>query len=402
MQINTLPNGLSVIVDKRNTNTVAVEVSAKTGSTNEPSKLAGCSHFLEHMLFTGTKKRPDSMAMSKEIDRIGGDFNAYTTHERAAYYALVPSKHLKLAIEVLADMIQNTIFNDAFEKERQVILKEISFHNDNPRTYQWELFQKALFEKHPAKNPITGNKESITKMKKEDVIKYYKVHYIPNNMSIAISGNIGNTDVFSKIEEEFTFKPAKLPKQPKIEEPLAKKPKTVTETRKQEDSYMVLGYKVPPRMHKDSYAIDVIKAVLGGGMSSRLFEEIRNKRGLSYGVAVQHDSNVSFGIFAVTVNAHKDKKDIIKDIILKEIKDLRKIDDKSMEEAKTYLEGSYLLENESNQSRASSLNFWQMAKDARLADSFIDNIKNVTKEDIYNATELYLNENYTFAVLQQA
>ncbi len=400
MEIKTLPNGLTVIFEKKNSNSVAIEVNVKTGSCNEPRKLAGVSHFLEHLLFTGTNKRKDAIAISREIDRIGGEFNAATSHERTFYYTVVPKKHFNIGVEVLADMMQNTIFNDSFEKERDVILKEISFTNDNPRSYQWLLFYKALFEKHPAKFPIYGNIKTIKNMEKEWVIDYYKKHYIPNNMSIAVVGDVNNP--FDKIKKEFTFSPGKLPKQEKIDEPLQKKPKLVTETRKTEDSYMVFGYKVPSRSNPHSYSLDVIKAILGGGMSSRLFEEIRIKRGLSYGVAAQHDSNVGFGTFAIILNAHKDKKDIIKDIIIKEIKNLKNLDEKGLEEAKTYIEGNYLLENESNSNRASTLNGWHMVKDARDAEEYISKIKNVKKEDITEAADIYLNENYTFAVLQQS
>ena len=400
MEIKTLPNELTVIFEKKNSNSVAIEVNVKTGSCNEPRKLAGVSHFLEHLLFTGTNKRKDAIAISREIDRIGGEFNAATSHERTFYYTVVPKKHFNIGVEVLADMMQNTLFNDSFEKERDVILKEISFTNDNPRSYQWLLFYKALFEKHPAKFPIYGSVETIKNMKKEWVIDYYKKHYIPNNMSIAIVGDVN--DPFDKIKKEFTFGPRKLPKQEKIDEPLQKKPNIVTEIRKTEDSYMVFGYKVPSRSNPHSYSLDIIKAILGGGMSSRLFEEIRIKRGLSYGVAAQHDSNVGFGTFAITLNAHKDKKEIIKDIILKEIKNLKNLDEKSLEEAKNYIEGNYLLENESNSNRASTLNGWQMVKDARNAEEYISKIKNVKKEDVAEAADLYLNENYTFAVLQQS
>ncbi len=400
MEIKTLPNGLTVIFEKKNSNSVAIEVNVKTGSCNEPRKLAGVSHFLEHLLFTGTNKRKDAIAISREIDRIGGEFNAATSHERTFYYTVVPKKHFNIGVEVLADMMQNTLFNDSFEKERDVILKEISFTNDNPRSYQWLLFYKALFEKHPAKFPIYGSIETIKNMKKEWVIDYYKNHYIPNNMSIAIVGDVSNP--FDKIEKEFTFSPGKLPKQEKIDEPLQKKPKNVIEIRKTEDSYMVFGYKVPSRSNPHSYSLDLIKAILGGGMSSRLFEEIRIKRGLSYGVSAQHDSNVGFGTFAITLNAHKDKKEIIKDIILKEIDNLKNLDEKSLEEAKNYIEGNYLLENESNSNRASTLNGWQMVKDPREAEEYISKIKRVKKEDIVEAADLYLNENYTFAVLQQS
>ncbi len=400
MEVTKLSNGLTVILERKPSNSVAIEVSVMTGSVNEPRKIAGVSHFLEHMLFTGTKKRKDAIAISREIDRVGGEFNAATTHERTLYYVIMPKNHFDIGVEVLADMMQNTTFNESFEKERDVILKEISFINDNPRSYQWLLFQKALFEKHPARYPIYGNIDSIKNMKKSLMIDYYKHHYIPNNMSIAITGNVDSSAI-DKVKEEFNSRQGKLPQQERFTEPDATKPKSIIEKRKTEDSYMVLGYKVPPRSSKESYAIDIIKAFLGGGMSSRLFEEIRIKRGLSYGVSAQHDSNKSFGTFAITLNAHKNKKTIIKEIILREIKNLKKIDEKSIREAKAYIEGSYLIENESNQARASNFNFWHMVGNARLADTYISRINSVTKEDVVNAASDYLNNNYTFAILEQ-
>ena len=164
---------------------------------------------------------------------------------------------------------------------------------------------------------------------------------------------------------------------------------------------MVFGHKTPKRFEKDSYTLDVIHAILGRGQSGRLFDEIRNKRGLAYEVGVQHESAVDYGFFAVHVNTDKKNINKIKEIILNEFEKLKKIKNSDLEEAKNYIEGNYTLENEDNFQLADKLAFWQTVKDSNLAKNYIRQIKKVTKKDIMAAVNKYLNENYTLTVLEQ-
>ena len=396
-----LKNGLTILFEKRPTKTVAIEIAVKVGSNYEDKKINGISHFIEHMLFEGTKSRKNSREIANEIEKLGGELNAYTSNERTAFFAKVLNKHSEKALEILSDIIKNPLFDKkSIEKERKVILKEINLVTDEPRFHQWILFQKTLFKKHPTKNPTYGSREAIRKLTKKDLINYYKTYYKPNNIIISIVGNV--KEAKDKVNKYFKdFKKSKIKEIKKFKEPKQTKPIKKVEKKKLLSSYMVLGYKTPKRLEKDSYALDVIYAILGRGQSGRLFDEIRNKRGLAYDVGVQYEPAVDYGFFAVHLNT--DKKNIakIKNIILQEFEKLKKIKNKDVEEAKNYIEGNHTLENEDNFQMADRFAFWQMVKDANLTKTYINKIKKVSRKDIIKVVDKYLNKNYTLTVLQQ-
>jgi predicted Zn-dependent peptidase len=188
-----LSNGLTILLEKRSTDSVTIMVTVRVGSNNEPENLLGISHFLEHMLFEGTKKRPSSTIIANEIERLGGELNAYTTNERTCFYIKVPKKHFDIALDIISDILQNPVFDkSAIEKERQIILKEINMVTDDPRFHQWILFQKTLFKKHPARNPTYGAIETVQKIRRDDLISYYNKHYTGTNMIISVVGGMGS------------------------------------------------------------------------------------------------------------------------------------------------------------------------------------------------------------------
>jgi predicted Zn-dependent peptidase len=400
MEKYVLQNGLTIVFEKRPTKTVAVEVTVKTGSNNETRKISGISHFMEHMLFEGTKKRKSSREIATEIERLGGELNAYTSNERTAFYAKVLNRHFDKALEVLSDIIANPLFEEeAIEKERKVILKEIDMVTDEPRFHQWVLFSKTLFKKHPARNPTYGSRSSVKKLARKDLINYFKKHYKPNNMVISVVGNVRN--VKGKVSKYFgCLKKSRLEKQPEIREP-QQALSIKKEKRKLMSSYMILGYKTPSRAHKDSYVLDIITSVLGRGQSGRMFDEIRNKRGLAYEVGVQHEPQARYGTFAVYLNTHKKNISKAIGIILNEFEKLKKIKSRELQEAKTQIEGSHALENEDNFHAADELAFWEIVKDASLAKNYIREIKKVTKKDIAVVVDKFLNKNYALAVIEQ-
>src|SRR3989338_8941603 len=268
-----LKNGITLIFEKNSSKSVAVEVMFKFGSNFESKKTAGIAHFLEHMLFEGTKNRKDSREIANEIEKYGGEFNAYTTGDRTAFFIKIINKRFEKALDILSDMVANPLFDKKIiEKEKQVILKEINMVTDDLRLHQWILFQKTLFERHPAKNPTYGSVSTVKSFNAKHVSDYYFSHYIPNNMIISIVGNVNN--VKEKIEKYFgSLKPKRIITRTKVKEPLQTKIKKFVEKKKTLNSYMVLGYKSVPRTHKDSYVFDVITAILGRGQSGWIFDE---------------------------------------------------------------------------------------------------------------------------------
>ncbi|MEK6938078.1 MAG: pitrilysin family protein, partial [Nanoarchaeota archaeon] len=191
MQKVVLPNGLTIIYEARKSKSIVVEVLTKVGSNQEKPTERGISHFIEHITFEGTAKRPTNQLISNEIERVGGDFNAYTTNERTCFYVKVLKKHFPLAVEILADILQNSLFNKKeIEKEKRVVLKEIDLVNDEPKFYQWILLQKNLFQKHPVRYPTYGSKEVIKNLSRDKLLKYFHQHYVPANMVISIVGEV--------------------------------------------------------------------------------------------------------------------------------------------------------------------------------------------------------------------
>jgi predicted Zn-dependent peptidase len=400
MELFRLNNGMEVIYNKKDTDSVTVEIMLKVGSNYENKAISGISHMIEHLVFEATKKYPDSRELANEIEKFGGEFNAYTGEERTAYYIKILNKHFDKAIDILDQIVFSPLFRKSdIEKERSIIIDEIKMVTDQPRFHQWVFFSKNLFQKHPARNPAYGTVEAVKSIKKKDIMDYYNSYYAPNNMIVSVVGNIKN--LREKLNSCFgKCKSKKIPELKKITEPKQKNPKTAVEKRKLSNSYMVFGYKTATRLEKDSYILDVIRAILGRGQSGKLFYEIRTKLGLAYEVGVHHDPSTDYGFFAVYCSTDKKNIKKIKDIIIKEL-NLDYIDETMIQEAKDFIEGSFLLQNEDTHDLADQAAYWSLVGDSKGITSYIKNIKSVTKKDILTVAKKYFTKNYTLAILEQ-
>ncbi|MBI4983518.1 insulinase family protein [Candidatus Woesearchaeota archaeon] len=398
MQKVVLPNGLKIIFEPKKGNSVVVEALVKVGSNYESPSERGVSHFIEHMLFEGTAKRPTSRDISNEIEKVGGEFNAYTTNERTCFYVKVLKKHFPIAVEVLADILQHSLFKEEeLEKEKNVVLKEIDLVNDEPKFYQWILFQKNLYEKHPAKYPTYGRKQVIKSLTREKVLNYFNRYYLPNNMIISVVGETKNWNKL--IAKYFTSKRNKVIAPYQEKEHLNRKKKEVKESKDVTNTYLVLGFKTVPKNHPDSYVLEVIDGILGRGQSGRMFTEIRSKKGLAYDVGTQHIAEISFGYFAVYATIDGKNLDLVKKLLLKELGKLRQATEKDIQEAKTYIEGDYYLDLEDTQKVADQFLFWEQTGGIKLMKSFIAKIKRVTRKDIIRVVDKYF-KNYTLVVIK--
>lgn len=397
-----LNNRLAAVLVRKPTNSIAFMATVRVGSNYESKTQTGISHFVEHMLFEGTKQRPSARLIANEIESIGGEINAYTSTERTCFYVKVLGKHFDRGLDVITDIIQNPLFDPKMiEKERNIILKEINMVTDEPRYHQWILFQKTLFKKHPTRNPTYGTFRTVKSMTRKDLLNHYKHYYKPNNIVLTVVGNIDKKAI-QKIKDKLkNFNPGKVKELKRIKEPKQKKPVKSTEKRKILSSYLVLGYKTPARTANESYVFDAIRAILGRGQSGKIFDEIRNKRGLAYDVGVHYESALDYGYFAVHVNTNKKNIQECIKIILKEFQSLKNITDKELKEAKDYLEGEFYLQNEDNYQYADQLGFWELVGDSKLMDEYIKKIKKVTKKDIIRVVNKYLGKNYALAVIEQ-
>lgn len=396
-----LPNDMEVLLVKRPTSSIVIELCVHAGSNNEELKDYGISHFIEHLLFEGSVKRPNSMLISNEIEKIGGEINAATSNERTFYFIKVAKKYFSVALDVISDIIQNPLFTiSSIEKERKIIIDEINMVTDDPRFHQWILFQKALFQKHPAKNPVYGTRATVKTISRQQILDYYNKFYVPSNMTLTIVGGFDN--ILPEIKESFkTFNKKSILKTSRIIEPKATKPNKIQQIKDIMQSYMVMGYKTPPRAHFDSYILDVIRGHLGRGQSGRLFQEVRVKHGLAYDIGVMHEPSVDYGIFAVYVGTNKQNLNKCSKIIMNELINVANMTDMELNEAKSFVEGEYLLANEDNFKCADSLSFFAISDTPESAFNYIKKINSVTLDDIKKIVYKFFNKNNTTAIIRQ-
>jgi predicted Zn-dependent peptidase len=393
-----LDNGLSILFKQQKRDSVVIEVMIKVGSNHELPTERGIAHFLEHILFEGTLKRPTNMLISNEIEKIGGEFNAYTTNERTCFYVKVLKRHFKIAVDILADILQNSLFKEEhMKREKNVVLKEIDMVHDDPRFLQWMLFQSTLFVKSPAKYPTYGERAIIKNLSREKTMNFFHKYYIPNNMVISIVGDIKGWK--KEIEKKFSSPKGVLPKVSIPVEPKAKRNTTKIKKRKIANTYTVLGFKTVPRSNPDAYVLEVINGILGRGQSGRMFTEIRTKLGLAYDVGTQSINEVSFGYFSVYASIDKKNKEIVRRIILKELQKLQSVTEEDIQESKTFIEGAYSLELEDSQKLADQALTWEHVGNADLLNNFVNRIKKVTRKDVQRVANKYF-KNYTFVVLE--
>lgn len=298
----SLPSGLRVLTESMpELRSVALGFWVGTGAVDEADEVSGASHFLEHLLFKGTETR-SAAEIAHSIESVGGDMNAFTTQEYTAFYVRVPDEHLELAVDILSDVVWEPAFRaDEVDSERQVILEEIRMRDDTPDDVVHELFAAALYPEHPLGRSVLGNPGTITAMARDGIAGYHGRHYHAGNVVVAAAGNLDHEVVVKLVEERLRNGEGMRPA--RVDRALGA-PQPVTGLRRPtEQAHVVLGMRSLSRDDPDRYALSVLNQALGGGMSSRLFQEVREKRGLAYSVysyrAAYADTG-ALGIYAGT------------------------------------------------------------------------------------------------------
>ena len=398
MKHYTLPNGLKVLYTHKPGKILTCEVMVKVGSNNETEGERGISHMIEHLLFEGTRKRPTGKIIANEIESVGGEFNAYTTSVRTNYHIKVLSKHFKLAMDVLSDLLFHPIFLEkSFLRERKVVLKEIDMLYDNPRYFQWIILQDLLFTKHPSKKPVYGNKKQILKLTVSDIQKYYQKHYVPGNMVLSIVGDIPHWKEFS-CKYFGNISSTKVPKTTLFKEPYQKRNRNKTQKRPVLNTQIVIAYHTVSRKHKDSYVFDVIDGILGRGQSGRIFTELREKRGLAYDVGTHHVSDIDFGYFAIFSSVDKKNISLVKKLVKKELKLLLKITPKDLKESQKFVEGNFYLNLESTHQLADQTLVWEHICGAESIAEYVKKIRAVTIKDVKRVVKKYFTYSSTVII----
>ncbi|RCV53088.1 M16 family metallopeptidase [Marinitenerispora sediminis] len=358
-----LPGGLRVVTETMpGVRSAAFGISATTGSRDEDAAHAGSAHFLEHLLFKGTARR-DALEISAQLDGVGADYNAYTTKEQTSYYAKVLDRDLPLAIDVVSDMVANSVLDpDEVETERGVILEEIAMYEDEPSDLVDDVFAAHVFGAAPLGRPVLGTNETIKALPRDRIFEQYRECYLPNRLVVAAAGNLDHDDVVRRVRAAFEPQLAAAgdarPVRPRIGGPAV--PVNAGSTllsRDTEQAHLILGSEGLTRTDDRWYALKVLASVLGGGSSSRLFQEVREKRGLAYAVHAYPASYADTGIFQVYVGCLPEKIDEVLSVCRGELAKAAAegITDAELARAKGQIRGSWVLGTEGTNSRMSRL-----------------------------------------------
>lgn len=382
-----LQNGLRVIAaPMRNTDTVTLLVLVGTGANYETRATNGLSHFLEHMFFKGTKKYPRPLELDRMLDAVGAVHNAFTNREETGYWIKVDAKHFPLALLFVSDILQNALLKEEeIHRERGVILEEINMRRDNPQGQIWTHFEKLLYGDNPYGWDIAGPDANIRKIKRSAFLSYWKSQYVAENSLVVVAGNISPEKTFSKIETAFsalrkgTF--ARAPELPKI----IPGPRMSIESKDTAQSHVVLGTLGYAMAHKDRLAADVLATILGGYMSSRLFMDIRERRGLAYAVRASHQAYVKTGFFGVYAGVpHKKTEEVVERMVVN-LQKVRKdgITAEELTRAKDNIKGHLAISLESTDEVASFVGEQEiLLNKVETPGQLVKKLERITKEDI--------------------
>ena len=400
-----LKNGMKIIVVPMKGNpTATVFVLVEAGSKYEKKENNGISHFLEHVCFKGTIKRPKASDISKELDGIGAHYNAFTSQEYTGYYAKADYKSFDKILDVISDMYINPTFPEGeIEKEKGVIIEEINMHLDLPQHIVVNEFNKLLYGDKPAGWDIAGPKENIQKMRRQDFIDYRNKHYVSSATTVIVAGKIDEKEVFKKVSNAFRDigKWKKEGKEKVIEN--QKQPQATVYFKDTDQTHIVLGVRTFNTYNKYNSIIRLIEAILSGGMSSRLFQKMRDEMGICYYVRADNEALTDHGVFAVSagLDSKRVKEGIV--AILNELKKIKTeiISKEELDKAKQYLIGNLYLGLESSDSLATFYGYQEvLRKDLKKPEDVVKEIKAVTAEEIkFVAERIFKNEGLNLSII---
>lgn len=404
-----LPGGLRIVTEAvPGVRSVAVGIWVGVGSRDETPSLAGASHYLEHLLFKGTRKR-SALEISVAIDAVGGEINAFTSKEYTCYYARVLDEDLPLAIDVVSDLVTSTVITGSdVDAERGVILEEIAMHDDDPSDAAHEVFTEALFGSTPLGRPVLGTVDSIESLSRTAINGYYKRRYRPENMVVSVAGNIDHTTVVRLVRKAFqaagVLDTSVLPLAPRLGSTKVLRPVAEVRVleRRTEQANVVLGVPGVARTDERRFALGVLNAALGGGMSSRLFQEVREKRGLAYSVYSYSAQYADAGMFGIYAGCQPKKVDDVLAICREQLELVaaKGLTEEELRRGQGQLRGGLVLGLEDSGSRMSRLGKAELVYGELLGvDDLLAQIEAVTLDDVQAVASQLLGVAPTLAVV---
>src|SRR6202163_4567331 len=391
-----LPNGLTVITEQMpHIRSVAIGIWLKSGSRDEDSEWNGISHFIEHMVFKGTETR-SAEAIARQVDSIGGNMDAFTAKECIGFNIKVLDEHLPVAMDVLSDLVLNPLFDAAdIGRERGVILEEIKMDEDNPDYLVHEIFTQNFWKDHPLGKPILGTKDTVKKFERDPVRDFYKQRFAPGNMIISAAGHLKHEPFVELVAKHFAhMKPVKNGfhgSPPKIVSRINMRNKKALE-----QVQICVGVPSHPIAHENRHASYILNTLLGGGMSSRLFQNIRERQGLAYSIYSDLSPYRDPGCLSVYAGTSRESASKVVQSVVSEFRKLKAepVPEEELRRSKAQLKGSLMLSLESSTARMSNLARQEMYFDRFYdLDELIEKIEAVTTEDLQSlANEFFHTE----------
>jgi predicted Zn-dependent peptidase len=400
-----LHNGLRVItVPMKDNPTATVLVLVEAGSKYETKKVNGISHFLEHMCFKGTRKRPKAIDISKELDSLGSQYNAFTAQEYTGYYAKSDAKHFSKIFDIVSDIYLNSTFPETeMEREKGVIIEEINMYEDMPQRHVQDLLMKLLYGDTPAGWNIAGEKKNIFAMKRSDFVSYKKAHYLPEATVLVVTGAITEKQVMSEVNKIFgEMKRGQKTGKARVAEK-QKNPQALINFKKTDQTHFVLGVRSLNLFSQKNAVLSVLGGVLGGGMSSRLFQKLREEMGVGYYVRAYNDAYTDHGFFQISAGVDNKRIEEVIKAILRECNILKKekVSVEELSKVKEYLIGNMKLSLESSDDIANFYGGQELLKrEIKEIEEKAKQIRQVTADQIQAlAEEIFQNNKLNLALI---
>ena len=400
-----LKNGMKVIfVPMPESLTATVLVLVEAGSKYETKEINGISHFLEHMCFKGTTKRPRAIDIAGELDGIGAQSNAFTGQEYTGYFAKASFRKVNKLLDVVSDIYLNPVFDESeIEKEKGVIVEEINMYEDMPARHIQDLFMELLYGDQPAGWNIAGEEKIVRSLGREDFIKYRNNHYVASATTVIVSGRFDEKKILEGIKNKFkNISTAKKHSKKKVKEE-QKRPQVLVKYKKTDQTHLVIGFRSWDIFSKQNPILSVVSGILGGGMSSRLFQKLREEMGVGYYVRSYNDTYTDHGVFQASAGVDNKRVEEVAKAILSEFKKLKDelVSEEEIRKVKDYLIGNMYLELESSDDLANFYGSQEVLKRKEVSPQEIaKKIRDVTPAQVKKiANKIFTNDRLNMAII---
>jgi zinc protease len=400
-----LDNELTVVLaEHRGADVVAVQLWVRAGARDETEAEAGLSHFLEHLLFKGTPSRGPG-EIDRTISGLGGEMNAATSQDFTYYHVVLPTRHLATALDVVADAAMNAVFDPAeLERERLVVLEEIRRSRDNPGGYLWRILTREHFAGHPYGRDVLGTPESIGGAPRERVVDYHRRHYGPDNATVVVAGNVDPADALAQVQKTFgSWERRPVGDRPLVVAPPLDGVRRAEESRALQQSYLGMAWQAPVVPDPDVYAMDVLSSVLGRGRTSRLYQQVKERRGLVSTIGASFYIQREAGTLTVTARSNAADPGEIEAAVLEEAARLRAepVEDGELTRALTGVEAGYAFGHETAEGLAYSYGLADTVWTLEFELGYLDAVRQVTRDRVRDAAARYLTaDRFTAALLR--